>query len=143
MFDVFSVIASGMKAQRVRMNVISSNLANANSTGGLRGGPYRRRDVVFSTVRNAPSFRDVLDSSGAGSLQAVRVSSIVEDTRPFKSVYEPGHPGADSNGYVQYPNVNTAEEMVNMISASRSYEANVNAFRATREMMMRAMELIQ
>jgi len=143
MFDVFSVIASGMKAQRVRMNVISSNLANANSTGGVSGGPYRRRDVVFSTVRNAPSFRDVLDSSGVGSLQAVRVSSIVEDTRPFKSVYEPGHPGADSNGYVQYPNVNTAEEMVNMISASRSYEANVNAFRATREMMMRAMELIQ
>jgi len=143
MFDVFSVIASGMKAQRVRMNVISSNLANANSTGGVSGGPYRRRDVVFSTVRKAPSFRDVLDSSGAGSLQAVRVSSIVEDTRPFKSVYEPGHPGADSNGYVQYPNVNTAEEMVNMISASRSYEANVNAFRATREMMMRAMELIQ
>jgi len=143
MFDVFSVIASGMKAQRVRMNVISSNLANANSTGGVSGGPYRRRDVVFSTVRNPPSFRDVLDSSGAESLQAVRVSSIVEDSRPFKSVYEPGHPGADSNGYVQYPNVNTAEEMVNMISASRSYEANVNAFRATREMMMRALELIQ
>ncbi len=143
MFNAFSVIASGMKAQRVRMNVISSNLANANSTGGLSGGPYRRRDVVFSTVKNSPNFRDILDSSGGPTLQGVRVSAIIEDKRPLKSVYEPGHPKADANGYVKYPNVNTAEEMVNMISASRSYEANVNAFRATREMMMRAMELIQ
>jgi len=143
MFNTFSVIASGMKAQRLRMNVISSNLANANSTGGVSGGAYRRRDVVFSTIKDRPSFRDVMDSTGGPALQGVRVSAIIEDKSPLKSVFEPGHPGADSNGYVQYPNVNTAEEMVNMISASRSYEANVNAFKATREMMMRAMELIQ
>jgi len=143
MFNAFSVIASGMKAQRVRMNIIASNLANVNSTGGTSGGPYRRRDVVFSTVKESPNFRDVMDTAGGGVLQGVRVSSIIEDQRPMKSVYEPGHPGADSNGYVQYPNINTAEEMVNMISASRSYEANVNAFRATKEMMMRAMEIIQ
>lgn len=143
MFNAFSVIASGMKAQRVRMNIIASNLANVSSTGGLSGTPYRRRDVVFSTIKESPSFRDVLDTSGGGLLQGVRVSAIIEDQRPMKNVYEPGNPGADSNGYVQYPNVNTAEEMVNMISASRSYEANVNAFRATKEMMMRAMEIIR
>jgi len=143
MDNIFSVIASGMKAQRIRMNVISSNLANANSTGGLTGRTYRRRDVVFSSVKDTPGFADMLRVQGGSSLEGVSVSAIVEDKRPLKNVYEPNHPGADSNGYVKYPNVNTAEEMVNMMSASRSYEANVNAFKATREMMMRAMEIIQ
>ena len=143
MFRVFSVIASGMRAQRVRMNVIASNLANAHTTGGASGATYRRRDVVFSEASTAQGFGQVLGSLTESGLQGVRVSAIVEDKRPLKTVYEPGHPGADANGYVKYPNVNVAEEMVNMISASRSYEANVNAFRATREMMMRAMELIR
>jgi flagellar basal-body rod protein FlgC len=143
MFKVFSVIASGMKAQRVRMNVIASNLANAHTTGGVSGATYRRRDVVFTEARPEAGFSTVLDSATKSGLEGVRVSAIVEDKRPLKTVYEPGHPGADSNGYVQYPNVNVAEEMVNMISASRSYEANVSAFRATREMMMRAMDIIQ
>ncbi len=143
MNNIFSVIASGMKAQRIRMNVISSNLANANSTGGAEGSAYRRRDVIFDSVSERPGFSDVMRTVGGPALEGVRVSSIVEDSRPLKKVYEPGHPGADSDGYVKYPNVNVAEEMVNMISTSRSYEANVNAFKATREMMMRAMEIIQ
>ncbi len=143
MFKIFSVIASGMKAQRVRMNVIASNMANAHTTGGVSGRPYRRRDVVFAEVRGRPDFGHMLDSTGEKGLEGVRVLRVMEDSRPFKTVYEPGHPAADSNGYVKYPNVNVAEEMVNMISASRSYEANVSAFRATREMMMRAMEIIQ
>ncbi len=143
MFKVFSVIASGMKAQRVRMNVIASNLANAHTTGGASGATYRRRDVVFTETRPGGGFSTVLDSASKSGLEGVRVSAIVEDKRPLKTVYEPGNPGADSDGYVKYPNVNVAEEMVNMISASRSYEANVSAFRATREMMMRAMEIIQ
>jgi len=132
-----------MKAQRIRMNVIASNLANARTTGGVSGRPYRRRDVVFSGVRHAPGFSEVLDSASTRGLEGVRVSAVVEDRGPFKTVFEPGNPAADSNGYVRYPNVNVAEEMVNMISASRSYEANVSAFRATREMMMRAMDLIR
>ncbi len=143
MFGIFSVIASGMKAQRVRMNVIASNLANAHTTGGASGATYRRRDVVFRGLTFSEGLSGAQGSARDRGLEGVRVAAIVEDKRPLKVVYEPGSPGADSNGYVKYPNVNVAEEMVNMISASRSYEANVNAFRATREMMLRAMEIIR
>lgn len=140
MFDVFNVSASGMEAQRQRLNVIAGNLANAETTRTAEGGAYRRRDIVFSAQRGA-DFAGHLRSSLAGHTTGVSVSGIVEDQRPLKYAYEPSHPDADEKGYVAYPNVNVSEEMVNMISASRSYEANVNAFKAAREMAQKAIEI--
>ncbi len=140
MFDSFSVTASGMTAQRLRMNTIASNLANVNSTRTAEGGPYKRKDVVFTSQQL--DFRDVLNSSGDKRFtQGVRISSIIEDPRPFKMVYDPSHPDSDKKGYVAFPNVNTAEEMVNMISAARSYEANVNAFKASKSMISKALDI--
>ncbi|MBI5599112.1 MAG: flagellar basal body rod protein FlgC [Deltaproteobacteria bacterium] len=127
----FDVSASAMEAQRIRLNTISSNLANANTTRGLQGGPYRRRDVVFESAL----------AVGDGGLVPVRVAGVIEDPRPFKTVYEPGHPDADPNGYVELPNVNAVEEMVNMLSAIRAYEANATAFNSSKEMMMKALEI--
>lgn len=140
MFDVFNVSASGMEAQRQRLNVIAGNLANAETTRTAEGGAYRRRDIVFSAQRGA-DFAGHLRSSLAGHTTGVSVTGIVEDQRPLKVAYEPSHPDADDKGYVAYPNVNVSEEMVNMISASRSYEANVNAFKAARDMAQKAIEI--
>jgi len=136
----FMISASGLDAQKARLDVISSNLANVDSTRTPEGGPYRRKDVVFSSKPVAETFNQVLtgvDQSGQG----VQVTDIVTDTRPFKQVYQPQHPDADSAGFVSYPNVNAIEEMVNMISASRSYEANVTAFNATKNMALKALEI--
>ncbi|MFQ5736018.1 MAG: flagellar basal body rod protein FlgC [Thermodesulfobacteriota bacterium] len=138
--DMFSISASGMEAQRVRMNVIASNLANVETTRTSAGGAYRRKDIVFS-ADSGNDFASVLKTSLEGA--GVKVAGIVEDPRPLKHVYEPNHPDADENGYVAYPNVNAAEEMVNMISASRSYEANVAAFKATRNMIIKALDIGQ
>lgn len=132
-----------MEAQRYRMNVIASNLANAETTRGSFGGPYRRKDVLFAS-RPATDFNGYFRASlDDQSSSMVKVVGVMEDQRPLKRAYEPGHPDADTNGYVAYPNVNVVEEVVNMISASRSYEANVTAFRATREMAVKALELGQ
>jgi flagellar basal-body rod protein FlgC len=136
MFEHFGVNASGMEAQKLRLNTISSNLANVNTTRSPEGGPYRRRDVVFEA---APSFDSVMNNVSAAI--PVRVQGVIEDQRPFNTVYEPGHPDADKNGYLQLPNVNVVEEMVNMIAAMRSYEANVTAFRTSRDMMAKALEI--
>lgn len=137
MFGDFDVAASGMEAQRLRLNTISSNLANVNTTRGADGGPYRRKDVIFEA---ATSFQSVLNGTSTASTP-VKVQGIVEDQRPFKVVYEPGHPDADQNGYLKLPNVSVVEEMVNMISAMRAYEANVNAFRTSKDMMSSALEI--
>jgi flagellar basal-body rod protein FlgC len=142
MAGIFSISASGMEAQRQRMNVIAGNIANADSTKSAEGGPYRRKDVVFATQYNMDFdgyFRASLEDYGA----SVKVSGVVNDARPLKYTYEPGHPEADANGYVAYPNVNVVEEVVNMISASRGYEANVTAFKATRDMALKALEIGQ
>ncbi len=139
MFNVFEVSASGMEAQRLRMNIIASNLANVQTTRTAAGGPYRRKDVVFTTRANA--FSGALDASRDSYAVGVKVAGIINDSRPFKYAYEPGHPDADTSGYVAYPNVNAVEEMVNMISASRSYEANVTAFKASKEMANKALEI--
>lgn len=140
MFDSFAITASGMTAQRLRLNTIASNLANVNTTRTPEGGPYRRKDVVFTS--SPLDFGDVLNATGDKRfVQGVRISSVIEDSRPFKTIYDPSHPDADKKGYVAFPNVNTAEEMVNMISASRSYEANVNAFKAGRGMIKKALEI--
>lgn len=129
---MLNVSASGLEAQRIRMNIIAGNLANAQSTRTPEGGPYRRKDVVFS---------EVLSSVTGNGPAEVRVSGIIEDQRPFQVVYDPQHPDADAEGYVQMPNVNLLEEMVNMMSASRSYEANVTAINSAKSMANKALEI--
>lgn len=131
-FGVFSVSASALAAQRQRMNVIASNMANAHSTSSAEGGPYRRQDVVFTT--------DPL-ASGQDDLTGVKVSSIVKDDSPFKMQYDPSHPDADKDGFVAMPNVNIIEEMVNMMMASRAYEASVSAFNMSKAMFSKTLEL--
>jgi len=130
--NIFSVSASALAAQRQRMNVVASNLANAHSTRTAEGGPYRRQDVVFAT--------QLQDASQPG-LQGVQVSGIVRDESPFKTVYDPAHPDADKDGFVAMPNVNVIEEMVNMMMASRAYEASVTTFNMSKTMFMQTLEL--
>lgn len=143
MADIFSISASGMEAQRLRMNIIASNLANVDTTRtSSGGGAYRRKDILFETDRSE-SFAGYLNASEDKESAGVRVAGIIEDMRPLRYVHEPGHPDADTNGYVAYPNVSVAEEMVNMIAASRSYDANVSAFKATRDMANKALEIGQ
>lgn len=129
---VLSISAAGLEAQRIRINVIASNLANANSTRSVEGGPYRRKDVVFS---------EVLDEVKGIPASSVEVSNIIEDKRPFKVIYNPHHPDADEKGYVKLPNVNVLEEMVNLISATRSYEANVNTINTVKHMAQQALQI--
>ncbi len=138
--QMFSIPASGLSAQRERLNVIGSNLANVNSTETTEGGPYRRKDVVFQSKPLASPFAAMLDKK-LGMIQGVEVSEIVADSGPFKKVFEPNHPGADDKGFVLYPNINAMEEMVNMISALRSYEANVTVLNSVKSMAAKALEI--
>jgi flagellar basal-body rod protein FlgC len=130
-FSAMDVAASGLSAERVRMNTIASNLANARTTRTEAGGPYKRLDPVFEAVGLDQS-RGVIATQGGVS--EVRVAAIKEDTRPGMMVYEPGHPDANAQGYVEYPNVNAVEEMVNMITASRAYEAGVTSIESVKQM---------
>jgi len=133
--------ASGMTAQRLRMDVIANNLANVSTTRTPQGGPYRRQMVIFEArVPQGRSFQEVLAGeldSGAG----VRVKEIREDNSPFKRVYDPSHPDAGEDGYVSMPNVNVVSEMIDMISATRAYEANVTCLNATKSMATKALEI--
>ncbi len=144
-FSIFRVAASGMASQRVRMNVISSNLANANTTRTPEGGPYRRKDVIFMStdVDRPESFGDFIRRAvfSDREVEGVKVLEIVEDPSPFRKVYDPYHPDADKDGYVSYPNVDVVKEMVNLLSASRSFEANVTAFNAAKSMVMKTLEI--
>src|SRR5262249_36188019 len=119
-FSGMEVAASGLSAERTRMNTIASNLANARTTRTEAGGPYKRIDPVFQA-------QPMSGGPGAGAVTLVRVANMAEDTRPPQQVYEPGPPDANAQGYVQYPNVNVVEEMVNMLTASRAYEAGVTS----------------
>lgn len=145
MTDSMAVSVTALDAQRRRLNVISSNLANAQSTHTPGGGPYKRRDVVFqSTPVTSPfqrTFRQVATGPGAHALDGVKVLRVHEDSKPGQAIYDPRHPDADKKGFVKMPNVNVMEEMVNMIGASRSYEANVQAINATRAMMNKALDI--
>ena len=138
-FTSLDIGASDLSAQRLRMDVISQNIANSNTTRTEDGTPYRRRDVVFEERK----FSDYLTESSKEKLtgSGVRVASIVEDQTPFKRVYDPGHPDADEEGYVEMPNVDVITEMINMISASRAYEANVTAINTTKSIAMKALEI--
>ncbi len=135
------ISASGLSAQRARMNIISSNLANVNTTRTQEGGPYVRRDVVFAARPAELPFHDMLESRMTRETSDVGVAGIIQDQRPLPLKYDPGHPDADENGYVRMPNVNTVEEMVNLISATRSYEANIAALGATKSMIVKALEI--
>lgn len=145
LFTGIEISGSGLSAQRLRLDVIANNIANVETTRSGRIGPdgrplpYRRQIVIFET-RN-PSFSSILKSAEERLYQGVRVKAIVEDTSPFRLVYNPDHPDADAQGYVRLPNVNIVEEIVDMISATRSYEANVTALSAVKEMNMRALEI--
>ncbi len=136
-FSAMEVAASGLTAERTRMNSIASNLANARTTRTEQGGPYKRLDVVFEA---APIERDGIGPSPKGAT-TVRVQEVREDSSAPKSVYEPGHPDADANGYVGYPNVNVVEEMVNMITASRAYDAGVTTVESAKSMARSALSI--
>ena len=142
-FDALHVSSSGLSAQRLRMNLISANLANMNTTRTKAGGPYRRKDPVFSAQAPAASFREMLRDRQKEMLKEVAVIGIVEDSRSPIRRYDPQHPEADESGYVAMPNINVMEEMVNMISATRSYEANVTAIKAAKDMALKALEIGQ
>lgn len=139
----FDISASGLTAQRLRMDTISNNLANINTTRTPQGGPYKRQQVVFeSRLKDAIAIQAGNMPQEVESLgQGVRVAAITEDNTPPMLVYNPGHPDADANGYVKMPNVNTMYEMVDMMSATRAYEANVQAFNATKSMANKALEI--
>ncbi|HOA80689.1 MAG TPA: flagellar basal body rod protein FlgC [Defluviitaleaceae bacterium] len=141
-FRSMNVSASGLTAQRLRMDIISQNIANINTTRTENGEPYRRKTVLFEERKEQVPFSTVLKNSiEQHNSSGVRVSAIVEDNSDFQTVYDPEHPDADENGYVRMPNVNIIEEMVNMISANRSYEANVTAINTNKSMALKALEI--
>ena len=136
-FTAFDVAASGLSAERDRMNVIASNLANARTTSGVDGGPYKRLDPVFEASSVDPTSSDPVLSR----LMRVRVSEVREDQEPGQLSYEPDHPDADSEGYVEYPNVNVVTEMVNLMTASRAYEAGVATIESVKSMARSALKI--
>jgi len=140
-FGSMDTSASGLTAQRLRLDIISQNIANATTTRTPEGGPYKRKAVIFETINNEESFNSVLNKYTDSKNNGVRVSQIIDDNKPFPVIYDPTHPDADAKGYVQLSNVNMVEEMVNMISASRSYESNVTTFNTMKAMVSKALEI--
>jgi flagellar basal-body rod protein FlgC len=137
-FSALEVAASGLSAERTRMNTIASNLANARTTRTAEGGPYKRLDPVFQAV---PLERSGVTNPLGAAVSMVKVGQIQKDPRDPMMVYEPGHPDADSNGYVRYPNVNVVEEMVNMMTASRAYEAGITSIESVKAMARSALAI--
>jgi flagellar basal-body rod protein FlgC len=132
--------ASGLAAQRKRLEVLVTNLVNASTTGPE--GPYRRKDVVFTAAAPQATFGGELDDA-MGSVRGVEVSAIVTDASEPRRRYDPGHPHADKDGYVSYPNINPMDEMVNMLNATRSYEANLQAVNTAKEMLVKTLDIIR
>lgn len=141
LFTSMQTSSSALTAERTRMNLISSNLANANTTRTPEGGPYRRKDAVFAATPVEGQFGKALDSASKQHLRQVTVTEIVEDKGQPRMQYDPGHPDADAQGYVAMPNVNVIEEMADMISATRVYEANVMAAQAAKGMALKTLEI--
>jgi flagellar basal-body rod protein FlgC len=141
--ESLNISGSGLTAQKLRMQVVAQNLANAQTTRTENGEPYRRKLVVLSDRNDPGAFSNALNESigGKASFNGVEATTIVDDADDFKLEYDPTHPDADANGYVRLPNVNTVEEMVDIMSASRLYEANVTAFNAMKEMAAKALEI--
>jgi flagellar basal-body rod protein FlgC len=149
LFGSFDISASALTANRLRMDVISSNISNANTTRGeyVNGQwqPYKRKLAVIEPKTGASSFENFLDAAisrtGAAPANGVRVSAIVEDRTPLKRMYDPTHPDADANGYVSYPNVDILKEMVDLMETTRAYESNVTAINAAKAMAIKALEI--
>jgi flagellar basal-body rod protein FlgC len=165
LFGSLDVSASGMSAERLRMDVVAENIANANTTRGADGRPYQRKEVVLQTA-SGETFGEVLDGirsapvpndptamlatiradgtpDTTSQLQGVRVSAVANDPSPPRRVYDPGHPDADAQGYVTLPNVNPVTEMVDLITASRGYEANVTALNSAKQMFQKALDILR
>ncbi|MDD5612923.1 MAG: flagellar basal body rod protein FlgC [Gallionella sp.] len=132
LFNIFNVAGSGMAAQSQRLNTVASNLANADSTTGPDGKPYKAKQVVFAAT-----------PMGNAGVQGVRVTQVAESTAPMKMIYDPKHPMADAQGYVTMPNVNVVDEMVNMISASRSYQNNVDVLNTSKTLLIKTLTIGQ
>lgn len=142
LFGSLETSSSGLSAQRTRMKVISSNIANINTTRTPGGGPYRRREVIFGALPAAKSFAEELKGQSENTgMRQVKVLGIVEDSRPPKMKYDPSHPDANEEGYVAMPNVDIVEEMTNMMVTKRSYEANIAAINATKNMITKSLEI--
>ncbi|MFN7729559.1 MAG: flagellar basal body rod protein FlgC [Bdellovibrio sp.] len=138
----FRVSSSGMTAQRMRMNTISSNIANINTTRTPEGGPYRRKDIVFESMPDARNFGEIIGSADPkANVQRVQVTDIISDTKAPLMKYEPDHPDSNEDGYVAYPNINLMEEMTNMIQATRAYEANVSSLQSAKDMALSSLEI--
>ena len=138
-FGAIDASASGMTAERLRLDVISNNIANVNTTRTTEGGPYRRKFVVFEPRQEDTAFPRT--AGGQLQLNGVRVYGIKQDDSPLRMIYEPGHPDADADGYVKMPNINIITEMVDMMTASRAYEANVTSVNVAKSMMLKALEI--
>jgi flagellar basal-body rod protein FlgC len=141
LFSALSVGASGMAAQRARAELLVENLANAETTRTPEGGPYRRKDAVFETASAGSPFASIFEEAAGGT--GVAVAGIVTDTREPERRFLPGHPDADAEGYVAFPRVNPAEDMVDLMGASRGYEANVAAIGAVKDMILRSIDLLR
>ena len=143
LISALSVSASGMAAQRTRAEVLAENLANAETTRTPEGGPYRRKDVVFASEPAGITFASLMESHLAQPPGGVRVAGVVVDSRAPEKRYMPGHPDADGDGYVAYPHVNPDEDMVDLMSAARGYQANVAAISAVKDMIQRSIDLFR
>lgn len=141
-FGALDTSASGMTAQRLRTDIIAQNIANVNTTRTADGSAYKRKTVVFQE-KSPSAFSNALNAAmgTAANSRGVKVTKIIEDESEGRKVYDPTHPDADTDGYVTYPNVDSVTEMTNLIDASRSYEANVTAFNATKSMALKALEV--
>jgi flagellar basal-body rod protein FlgC len=143
LLSVLSVSASGMSAQRRRAELLVENLANSETTRTPEGGPYRRKDAVFTSASQTSPFGAVFQTEMGTGITGVEVSDVVEDTQEPDKRYMPGHPDADKDGYVSYPRVNPAEDMVDLIGAQRGFQGNVAAMTAIKDMIMRSIDLLK
>ena len=137
------ISASGLKAQRAQLNVISMNMANIRTTKTTDGGPYQRKSVSFEATPVYSPFDAAMQDQLNRDLQGVKVLGVTADKRPFQQVYDPSHPDANAQGYVTYPDINVVEEMANMMQAMRGYEANVQSIEAAKRMFQRAIQIGQ
>jgi flagellar basal-body rod protein FlgC len=141
MESLLNISSSAMNAQMLRMEVLSSNMANINATRTEDGGPYRRKEVLFQAVPVEQSFEDMLSGMSEKTAMGVEVSNVFEDSSPFLRKYDPGHPDAGADGYVLYPNVNVISEMINIQEASRAYQANISVVLAVKNMIAKTFEI--
>lgn len=143
LFSVLSVSASGMAAQRTRAELLVENLANSETTRTSEGGPYRRKDAVFQSATTTSPFASLFQTEMGTGVSGVEISNVVEDTSEPERRYIPGHPDADAQGYVAFPRINPAEDMADLLSASRGFEGNVAAMSAIKSMLQKSIDLMK